>query len=191
MFDPIFFITALSLGVGLSMDAFSISLVAGLNEPCMKVRKAALVAGTFAFFQALMPLIGWLLIHTVLEVFESLERFIPFIAFAILSYLGVKMIAEGLKCKCECECGCKPITVSALFVQGIATSIDALSAGLEFSSYNLTEALISAFLIAAVTFIICIAGVYIGKKTGTLLSGKATVFGGAILVLIGLKILFF
>jgi len=183
-----FFLTSIFLGAGLSMDAFSISLVAGLNEVKMKKRKMTLVAGVFAFFQALMPMIGWLLIHTVLGLFESLERFIPIIAFVILSYIGGKMIVEGVRCKGK-ECCGQALTVSALFIQGIATSIDALSAGLELSSYLLLQALISALIIAIVTFIICYFGIIIGKKTGTLLSSKATVFGGAVLVIIGLKIL--
>ncbi len=182
-----FFITSIMLGVGLAMDAFSVSLVAGLSEPCMQRRKMTGVAGTFAFFQALMPMIGWLLVHTLLEFFHSFEKFIPAIALVLLAYIGIKMIIEGKHCEGE-ECNCRKLTLSALLIQGIATSIDALSVGLEIAAYSVLQALIVALIIAAITFVICYAGIMIGKKTGTLLSGKASIFGGVILVLIGIYI---
>ena len=182
-----FFITSILLGVGLAMDAFSVSLVAGLGEPGMKKNKMLGVAGVFAFFQALMPMLGWVLVHTVLELFNSFEKFIPYIALVLLSYIGIKMIIEGIKTKGE-ACSWHRLTVSTLLVQGIATSLDALSVGLEIAEYNLIQALISALVIALVTFIICFCGIIIGKKTGTLISGKASIFGGAILVFIGLEI---
>ena len=182
-----FFITSIMLGVGLAMDAFSVSLVAGLSEPGMKHRKMAGVAGTFAFFQALMPMIGWLLVHTVLELFHSFEKFIPLIALILLGYIGIKMIIEGVHCE-EDACVYRRLTFSALVIQGVATSIDALSVGLEIAAYTMLQALISAIVIAAVTFVICFFGIIIGKKTGVLLSGKANVLGGAILVIIGIYI---
>ena len=175
------------LGVGLAMDAFSVSLVAGLSEPCMKSRKMVGVAGTFAFFQALMPMIGWLLVHTVLELFHSFEKFIPVIALVLLGYIGIKMIVEGVHCEGE-ACKCRKLTLSALLIQGVATSIDALSVGLEIAAYSVLQALISAVVIAAVTFVICFVGIIIGKKTGILLSGKANILGGTILVIIGIYI---
>ncbi len=182
-----FFITSIMLGVGLAMDAFSVSLVSGLSEPCMKYRKMTCVAGVFAFFQALMPMIGWLLVHTVLELFKSFEKYIPVIALVLLGYIGIKMIIEGLHCEGE-DCKCRKLTLSALLIQGIATSIDALSVGLDIAEYDLLQALISALIIAAITFVICFFGIIIGKKTGTVLSGKANIFGGVILVLIGIYI---
>lgn len=182
-----FFITSVMLGIGLAMDAFSVSLVAGLGEPGMKKNKMLGVAGVFAFFQALMPMLGWLLVHTVLELFHSFEKFIPIIALLLLSYIGIKMIIEGVQTKGD-ACSWHRLTLSALFIQGIATSIDALSVGLEIAEYDLLQALISAAVIALVTFVICFVGIIIGKKTGTVLSGKASIFGGAILVFIGLEI---
>ena len=182
-----FFVTSALLGIGLAMDAFSVSLVAGLSEPKMMSSKMFGVAGVFALFQALMPMLGWVLIHTVLEIFQSFEKFIPFIALALLSYIGIKMIIEGKKCNCE-SCECNKLTLSSLLIQGVATSIDALSVGLEIAEYSALQALISALVIAVVTFIICFAGIIIGKKTGTLLSGKASILGGVILILIGLEI---
>ena len=181
-----FFFLSIMLGVGLAMDAFSVSLANGLNEPKMKLGKMVGVAGMFAFFQALMPLIGWLCIHTVVQYFSAFEQFIPWIALALLGYIGTKMLIDGIRCG-ECE-ECRAVTFGALIVQGVATSIDALSVGFTISDYNLGEALLCALLIAAVTFVICIGGIIIGKKVGTKLAGKAGLFGGAILIFIGLEI---
>ena len=189
MFDFMFFAENILLGVALAIDAFSVSLANGLNEPCMKMRKMCTVAGLFAFFQALMPFIGWILITTVLSYFDAFKVFIPWIALALLGYIGGKMLYEGIKNKdCECECGCTSLTVGALIVQGIATSIDALSAGLNFTSYDLFGAIVAAVVIALVTFMICLTGVFLGKKTGTKLAGKAGILGGVILIVIGIWI---
>ncbi len=184
-----FFVTAIMLGVGLAMDAFSVSLVAGLNEPGMKKRRISVVSGVFAFFQALMPLIGWVCVHTLLEYFKGIQRFIPLIAFLLLSYIGGKMIIEGWRDRNEESCPLIRLTFSSLIIQGIATSIDALSVGFKIAEYTLIEAVVSALVISAVTFLICFVGVLIGKKTGTLLSGKAGILGGVILVIIGLQML--
>ena len=189
MFDFLFFTENILLGVALAIDAFSVSLANGLNEPCMKLRKMCGIAGMFAFFQALMPFLGWVLITTVLSYFEMLKVFIPWIALGLLGFIGGKMLYEGIKNKdCECECGCGRLTVGALLVQGIATSIDALSAGLNFVKYDLWGAIVAAVVIALVTFIICMFGVFFGKKTGTRLAGKAGILGGVILIAIGLEI---
>lgn len=184
-----FFAENILLGVALAIDAFSVSLANGLNEPCMKMRKMCTVAGLFAFFQALMPFIGWILITTVLSYFNAFKVFIPWIALALLGFIGGKMLYEGIKNKdCECECGCASLTVGALIVQGIATSIDALSAGLNFTEYDLFGAIVAAVVIALVTFMICLTGVFLGKKTGTRLAGKAGILGGVILIVIGIWI---
>ena len=182
-----FFFLSIMLGVGLAMDAFSVSLANGLNEPKMKFSKMLGVAGLFAFFQALMPLIGWICIHTVVQYFAAFEQFIPWIALALLGYIGTKMLIDGIRCNC-CEDDCRAVTFGALIIQGIATSIDALSVGFTIADYNLGEALLAAFVIAAVTFVICFGGIIIGKKVGTKLAGKAGIFGGAILIFIGLEI---
>ena len=185
----IFYTENILLGVALAIDAFSVSLANGLNEPCMKTRKLCTIAGLFAFFQALMPFIGWVLIKTVIGYFEKLEALIPWIALAILGFIGGKMLYEGIKSKdCDDPCGCGRLGFGALLIQGIATSIDALSAGLNFADYGIFEALIAAAVIALVTFIICAIGVQIGKKTGTKLAGKAGILGGVILIVICLEI---
>ena len=184
-------ITSFFLGIGLAMDAFSVSLANGLNEPCMCKRKMCGIAGMFAFFQALMPLIGWVCIHTVVQYFKFFEKLIPWIALVLLCFIGGKMLYEGIKCKGEddCECGCgKRLCFGALVLQGIATSIDALSVGFTIAEYDLGSALLSAFVIAAVTFVICMGGIIIGRKVGMKFADKAGILGGAILVIIGITI---
>ncbi len=188
MFGFSFFIKSVMLGLGLAMDAFSVSLANGLNEPEMKKPKMFGVAGMFSFFQALMPMIGWICVHTVVQYFSSFERFIPWIALVLLLYIGGKMLIDGIKCKgCEGE-EKTAVGLGMLVVQGIATSIDALSVGFTISDYNLTQALVCALVIAVVTFFICMVGILIGRKFGTKLSGKASILGGVILIAIGIEI---
>ena len=186
------FYNSLLIGLGLAMDAFSVSLANGLNESKMCRMRMCLIAGIFGIFQGIMPLIGWACVHTLASYFEAFQKFIPWIALVLLAFIGGKMLFEGLACKrCEEEkkekghcCCCSKLGFGALLVQGIATSIDALSVGFTISDYNFTQALISAVIIAAVTFAVCFAGIAIGKKFGTRLSNKASVFGGVILILI-------
>ena len=187
MFDFGFFAQSILLGVGLAMDAFSVSLANGLNEPCMKTRKMCGVAGLFAFFQALMPMLGWVCVHTIVQWFGWFEACIPYIALALLGFIGGKMLYEGIKNK-DGEVECNKIGLWALVVQGIATSIDALSVGFTIAEYEWYAALVAAAVIALVTFIICMIGVFIGKKAGTKLAGKAGILGGVILIAIGLEI---
>lgn len=182
-----FFANSVLLGVGLAMDAFSVSLANGLNEPQMKKRKTCAVAGVFGFFQALMPMIGWVCVHTVVQYFEAFEKFVPWIALALLGFIGGKMLAEGVKNKGN-DAEKPTIGLWALFVQGVATSIDALSVGFTIASYDWLMALVCSLIIATVTFFICVAGLFLGKKFGTKLAGKATIVGGVILILIGLEI---
>jgi len=182
-----FFFNNILLGVGLAMDAFSVSLANGLNEPCMKTRKMTGVAGVFAVFQGLMPMLGWVCVHTIVQYFAAFEKLIPWIALLLLCYIGGKMLWDSLKNPCECE-ECPGVGLRALLVQGVATSIDALSVGFTIAEYNLAEALLAVVLIAAVTFVICFAGLYIGKKAGTKLAGKAGILGGVILIIIGIEI---
>jgi putative Mn2+ efflux pump MntP len=185
--DFVFFMNSLLLGVGLAMDAFSVSMANGLNEPCMKQGKMWGIATIFGVFQGLMPLIGWLCIHTIVQYFTAFETLIPWIALALLSYIGGKMLLEGLRPGQEEEC--KPgVGFAALMVQGIATSIDALSVGFTIAHYQLLEALIASLIIGAVTLVICLAGLKIGRTFGMKLAGKASILGGVILIAIGLEI---
>lgn len=260
-FNAMFFLNSLLLGVGLSMDAFSVSLANGLNEPKMRKAKPFAIAGTFAFFQALMPMLGWLCVHTIVEKFTVFEKFIPYIALALLGFIGAKMIIECVKERKNqkktaektqnstenmqnltentqaeasdmlnateialdeaesvensvgneqnsCENALKTtetaavldvtsgseqskkkkLSVIALLVQGIATSIDALSVGFTIAEYKVFSALVCAAIIATVTFAISLCGVFLGRKFGVKFSGKAEIVGGIILIGIGLEI---
>ena len=184
-----FFFNSILLGVGLAMDAFSVSMANGLNEPCMGRRKMCGIAGMFAFFQALMPMIGWICIHTIVQYFQAFEALIPWIALVLLGFIGGKMLYEGIKGGDEEDVCAKPgLGFGALLVQGVATSIDALSVGFTIAEYGLGEAVLASLLIAAVTFVICMGGLLIGRKAGTKLAGKAGILGGVILIFIGLEI---
>ena len=182
-----FFFNSLLLGVGLAMDAFSVSLANGLHEPQMRRRRMCGMAAVFAVFQALMPLIGWMCVHTIVQYFRSFEKLIPWIALVLLCFIGGKMLLEGLRGE-EAEEEVGGVGVAALLLQGVATSIDALSVGFTIAEYNWLMALVCALLIALVTFAICLGGIALGKKFGTRLAGRAGILGGAILIFIGLEI---
>ena len=197
----IFFVNSVLLGVGLAMDAFSVSIVNAIQEPGMRAKKRALVAGTYAFFQFAMPMIGWLCVHTVAKIFTAFQKFIPWIALALLLYIGIKMIVESIGSQNE-ECkncdkkdcsGCsanktKTLAPSTLMLQGIATSIDALSVGFTIAEYGAVMAAVSSLIIAAVTFAICMTGLLIGKAAAKNLSSRAQIVGGCILIFIGIEI---
>lgn len=186
--DLVFFTNSLLLGVGLAMDAFSVSMANGLRQPEMSRKRMAGIAGIFAGFQAAMPLAGWVCVHTVLEAFQAFEGVIPWTALVLLGYIGGKMLWEGLRGGEETGAAASALTLGAVMMQGVATSIDALSVGFTIAEYGLAMALVCAALIAAVTFVLCYAGIGIGKKFGTKLAGKASVLGGVILIAIGLEI---
>ena len=160
----VFFLNSVLLGVGLAMDAFSVSMANGLHDPKMNKGTMCKIAGTFGIFQAAMPMIGWVCVHTIVELFSSFETLIPWIALALLGYIGGKMLLDGIHGE-EAEEAAE-LSAGALFMQGVAAAI----------------------IIAVVTFILCMAGLRIGKKFGTQLSGKANILGGVILIGIGLEI---
>ena len=182
----VFFLNSALLGVGLAMDAFSVSLANGLHDPHMSRRRGAIIAGTFGVFQAVMPMAGWLCVHTIVELFSAFEKFVPWIALALLGYIGGKMLLEGIKGE-EAE-ETAELSAGALFMQGVATSIDALSVGFTIAEYDCLMALVCSLIIATVTLIICLSGLVIGKKFGTKLSNKAAMLGGIILIAIGIEI---
>ena len=154
--NVLFFVNSVLLGVGLTMDAFSVSLANGLNEPKMRKKKMCGVAGVYAFFQALMPMTGWICVHTIVQYFWTFEKFIPWIALILLLYIGGKMLWDGFRNDEEEE---KPgVGAWALFVQGVATSIDALSVGFTIAEYDFFMALVCSLVIATVTFFFCISG---------------------------------
>ncbi|MDO4176984.1 MAG: manganese efflux pump MntP family protein [Bacillota bacterium] len=188
----VFFFNSILLGVGLAMDAFSVSLANGLAEPEMKQSKMNLIAGTFGFFQAFMPMLGWVCVHTIVEHFRAFEKFIPWIALVLLLYIGGKMLIESIvnirKGRQGEEVNPTVVTFGALMVQGVATAIDALSVGFAISDYGWLQALVCALIIAVVTYFISLGGLHIGRKVGTRLSNKAGILGGCILIFIGLEI---
>ena len=175
----LFFLNSALLGVGLAMDAFSVSMANGLHDPGMSRKRMCIIAGTFGVFQAVMPMTGWVCVHTIVELFSSFEKFIPWIALALLGYIGGKMLVDGIKGE-EAE--------EAAELSAGALLIDALSVGFTISEYGWLMALVASLIIAVVTFFICMAGLRIGKKFGTKLSGKASILGGIILIGIGLEI---
>ncbi|MDD5938292.1 MAG: manganese efflux pump [Clostridiales bacterium] len=183
----LFVFNSVLLGVGLAMDAFSVSVANALNEPKMKKSRMCGIAGVFAGFQALMPMVGWICVHTIVQAFTAFEKFIPWIALILLALIGSNMLVEGLRSK-GAEEAPPGVGLGALLIQGVATSIDALSVGFTIAGYNWVMALAAALIIAAVTFVICMGGLTIGKKFGARLAKKAQIFGGIILIAIGLEI---
>ena len=184
-----FIINSILLGVGLAMDAFSVSIANGLYDPRMRRSRRLLIAGTFAFFQFLMPMAGWTCVHFLLETFQVFQRMIPWIALGLLSFIGGKMLLESRSAAEEEEVTALS-AAALLLLQGIATSIDALSAGFTIAEYDWRMALEASLIIAVVTFVICIIGVHIGRRFGMRLARRATALGGLILILIGLEIAF-
>lgn len=180
---------SIALGVALAMDAFSVSMANGLSDPGMARKKMFVIAGTFAGFQFAMPMIGWFCVTTIKEIFSMFEKFIPWLALLLLLCIGGKMLFDGVRGGVEADSTAQ-LSVKLLALQGIATSIDALSTGFTTASYSAFQAFLSSLIIAVVTLFICIAGVKIGKKFGVKLAGRAQMLGGVILILIGLKICF-
>lgn len=195
----IWILTAIGLGAGLAMDACAVSMSNGLAEPKMKLGKIFTIAGFFGVFQIIMPIFGYLAV-TVLSATlgENFTRIfgylVPWIALTLLLILGIKMIVEGIKegkdSNKENEESVKKLTIGGLFVQAIATSIDALSVGVIYGNVIPLEANTTFLIIGIVTFGISVAAVFIGKKFGTIFSNKATIAGGIILCAIGLEIFF-
>lgn len=183
--DFVFLLSSVLLGAGLAMDAFSVSLANGLHEPAMGWKKISFMAGTFAFFQWLMPMAGWICVHIIVEVFQFFASYIPWIACFLLCFIGVSMVKEGFSGDAgHIQAG---VGKKALLLQDVATSIDALSVGFTNEKMDLAAAFVCALIIAAVTFAVCVAGVMIGRKFGVRLADKAAVLGGIILISIGLK----
>ena len=187
--DVVFFFNSILLGVGLAMDAFSVSLANGLNEPGMSKRRALTIAGTFALFQFLMPMFGWVCVHTLLESYAAFARYIPWIALALLVCIGGSMLHEGIRGgTARAEREASGVGILALLLQGVATSIDALSVGFTIADYGAAAAFVCSLIIAAVTLAICLGGLRLGRTLGMRLAGRASILGGLILILIGVEI---
>lgn len=202
----IFIVQSILFGAGLAMDAFSVSIANGLREPYMPRGRMLKVAGVYALFQFLMPMTGWVCVHFLTRRFLAFQPWIPRIALILLSIIGGNMLREGITglkadalskrewegevCSIPEMKAVRPVSLVVLLTQGVATSIDALSAGFTIAEYGPAMAFVCALLIAAVTLIICFWGLVFGKRFGEKLSDKATIVGGLILIAIGLKIFF-
>lgn len=182
-----FIINSALLGVGLAMDAFSVSMANGLSMPKMSRAMRIAIPLTFAVFQFLMPMIGWFCVRSVAEAFTSFQRAIPWIALVLLLYIGGKMLIEGFRGG-ETEHTDVALKPGALLIQGVATSIDALSVGFTIEQYHVSQALAASLIIGGLTFVICSCGLRIGQRFGTRLAGKASILGGIILIGIGIEI---
>lgn len=174
------------------MDAFTVSIANGISNAHLKKQQAMKVTFVYAFFQFLMPLIGWFFVHEAAATFKTFNRIVPWIALILLLFLGIRMIIEGRKqakaCEINNEVDSANLTGWLLLLQGIATSIDALSTGFAIHDYTGRMAFVCSLIIAIVTWVMCFIGVQIGKKVGCLFSANATVLGGVILVVIGLEV---
>ncbi len=185
--DTVFVLNSILLGAGLAMDAFSVSIANAVYEPGMRPGKMCAAAGVYAGFQFVMPLIGWLCVHTVIEFFAPFADIVPWIALCLLCFIGGKMLYEGLHGEKD-EKQVRNLRTGTLLLQGIATSIDALSVGFTIAGYDVISAFTASLIIAVVTFVICMAGFRIGRTIGNRWTGKAPVIGGCILIFIGIEI---
>ena len=182
-----FIINSALLGVGLAMDAFSVSMANGLSAPKMTRGMRLAIPMTFGGFQFLMPVIGWFCVHSIAEAFTSFQRAIPWIALVLLVFIGGKMVIEGIRGG-DTEHTDAVLKPGALLVQGLATSIDALSVGFTIAEYHIAQALAAGLIIGAVTYAISFCGLRIGQRFGTRFAGKASILGGVILIGIGIEI---
>ncbi|MBR5059272.1 MAG: manganese efflux pump [Clostridia bacterium] len=181
-------VNSIFLGIGLAMDAFSVSVANALKEPHMKNTKKLRIAGVFAVFQFAMPMIGWLCVSFAESRFKFIQKLTPWISLALLLFLGIKMIVDAVKKKDGEGEETTGTGWGTLVVQGVATSIDALSVGFVIAEYSVFEALLSTSIIGAVTFGICLIGILLGRRFGEKLKNRAEIVGGVILILIGLEI---
>lgn len=176
------------IGIGLSMDAFAVAICKGLAMPDKVDRKGALlIALYFGVFQAVMPTLGWLLGS---QFARYVTQMAPWIAFVLLAWIGGSMIRESLSKEKKEEEETAAVSHKELLVLAVATSIDALAVGVTFSMLELAVSIGAAVaLIGCTTFVISLGGVYVGNVFGARYKGKAEFVGGAILILIGVKIL--
>lgn len=176
------------VGIGLSMDAFAVSICKGLAMPAVNKKQALLIGAYFGVFQALMPLAGWLLGS---QFARHVTKLAPWIAFVLLAWIGGSMLRESLSKKEEDE-EVEPVELrhKELFLLAVATSIDALAVGVSFSMVELSVSIgAAAALIGCTTFAISVGGVFVGNIFGARYKNRAEFVGGAILILIGVKIL--
>ena len=212
------FFGTLVYSVGLAMDACAVAMTNGMTDSKMPVKRAVLIGVFFGFFQFLMPLIGYFLTGIIANEFQDFfEKVSAWVSFGLLAFLGGKMLYEGIEewkesrnpsidgCEnCETLGACtrltanddkNELTLGKLFMQAIATSIDALAVGVTLQALKVSEAGLalgvwgSTAMIGVITFALSVGAVYIGKAVGGKLADKAEMFGGVVLLAIGVKIL--
>jgi len=177
--------TILLAGLGLAMDAFSVSVTDGIILKTPRPSQAGKIAFFFGFFQFLMPVLGYLLGSTFARLICAFDHWV---AFGLLGFIGGKMIWEAVFEKEVCEESKNPLDNYTLFILAIATSIDALAVGITFATMTVPVLMASA-IIGIITFFVCLFGVYLGSRCGNFLGNKAEVIGGLVLLGIGTKIL--
>ena len=175
----------LGIALALSIDAFAVSVIHGVTAKNLKFREAFVIAFSFGSFQAIMPCIGWSAGLLFKERIESIDHWI---AFVLLALIGGKMIFESLFVKKENQYEKNKLSITTLLTLSIATSIDALAVGLSFSMIDI-KIFLPAIIIGFVTFLVCLTGVYIGDRIGSMFEKKLELAGGIVLILIGIKIL--
>ena len=174
------------LAVGLSMDAFAVSLCKGLSMKKATLKASATCGLWFGGFQALMPLIGFFLGSMFAGVIESFDHWV---AFGLLAIIGFNMLKEAF-CKCECcEEGDADLSPKTMFVMAVATSIDALAVGISLAMAGDVNIIVAVTLIGITTFLLSALGVKVGNVFGSRYEKKAQLAGGVILILLGIKIL--
>lgn len=172
------------ISFGLAMDAFAVSITNGITIQCLKLRHALRIAIFFGGFQALMPVLGWLAGIGLKQYVESYDHWI---AFGLLFFIGIKMIYEAIWID-EVEKKCDPLNILVLLGLAIATSIDALAVGVSFAFLKI-DIVSPALIIGLITFLLSLAGVFIGNRMGDKLGSKMEILGGIILIGMGFKIL--
>ena len=176
----------LLLAVGLSMDAFAVSICKGLGMKKAGLKEGAICGTWFGGFQALMPLIGFFLGSLFAQ---AIEAFAHWVAFGLLVIIGINMLKDAFSKDCDCEQHDADLSVKTMFVMAIATSIDAMAVGISLAMAGNVNILVAVVLIGVVTFLMCALGVKIGNVFGSRFEKKAQIAGGVILILLGTKIL--
>lgn len=180
------FVELLLLAVGVSMDAFAVSVCKGLSMPKASLKAGVICGSWFGGFQALMPLIGFFLGSLFAAAIEAFDHWV---AFGLLAIIGINMLREAFEKEAECECCQADLSFKTMFVMAVATSIDALAVGISLAMAQGVNIWLAIGLIGAITFLMCCIGVKIGSIFGGKFEKKAQITGGAILILLGTKIL--
>ena len=180
------FVELLLLAIGLSMDAFAVSVCKGLSMKKASLKAGAICGAWFGGFQALMPLIGFFLGTMFAAAIESIDHWI---AFGLLAIIGINMLKEAFSKECDCEAEDADLSPKNMFVMAVATSIDALAVGISLAMTGGVNIVTAVLLIGVITFVLSAAGVKIGNVFGSRFEKKAQAAGGMILILLGIKIL--